>query len=156
MRYVYDLCIGLIIYFSLKCIREKSKAVKAGVLFLLALMLIVLPGYKGYSEGLMPGMIIDYCLVAVMAILLFVCDSRLGKIFTGLEMLNRPFDRPRAADQEDFMNTRLGKIMTVTCIILVIYMIISMFCIYKLNTKINTLYNSMQSSTVSEGSAKDK
>lgn len=47
-------------------------------------------------------------------------------------------------EEEDFMKTKQGKILTIVCILLVIYMIASAFCIYRLNAKINSLYNITQ------------
>ncbi len=47
-------------------------------------------------------------------------------------------------DEEDFMKTKLGKIMTVLCVLLVIYMFVSAFCIYRLNAKINSVYTITQ------------
>ena len=42
-------------------------------------------------------------------------------------------------DEEDFMNTKKGKIVMVLVILLIIYSIISTACIYRLNQKINSM-----------------
>ena len=44
-----------------------------------------------------------------------------------------------ASLEEDFMNTKLGKIVTIVVAVLVIYAIASTLCIFRLNQKINSM-----------------
>lgn len=162
MRFVFDICLGLVIYFTVIGIKPKTIPVKIGACLMLGLMLVLLPGYTVFSkpqEQWVAALTLDYSLVVVSVILICVIYNRLKDGFIDWDSINRPFvvrEMDNTQNQEDFMNTKLGKIMTLMCVILVIYMFVSAFCIYKLNTKINTLYNTIQTNDVNQESAKDK
>lgn len=65
--------------------------------------------------------------------------------WTGLtEKLGKLLEEDESGSEDDFMNSKKGKIVTVVCILMVIYMIASSFAIYKLNAKINSVYEITQ------------
>lgn len=72
-----------------------------------------------------------------------ICYFAYSKFFTKSSLYKLMILEKESSEKElledDFMSTRKGKIVTVIVAVLVVYAIVSTFCILKLNSKINSM-----------------
>lgn len=148
MSIISDIVLGIGLAFMLRYLPLKGWLKRVGIIVISAAALGLLPmkaAFLGPADGFDTQlMLVDYgvcILVAAAGVLLWDKGAK------AVCSLNRDYVRQSIADiedEEDFMKTKLGKLMTAVCILLVIYMFVSAFCIYKLNTKLNSLYQITQ------------
>lgn len=129
----------------------------AGILFGIILSLIVL-NIKGFDKKLILGIVV-ILLLCVYALSIYVEAENIPVLLIGIavgvvaclmyrfvlkdtklfKLLSAEGSGDAAHSEEDFMNTRLGKIVTIIVAVLVIYAIASTLCIFRLNQKINSM-----------------
>ena len=136
--------------------REKLKIAspEGGAAILLFLICLILAWVYFFSaEEEMTGVLrLCLSLVAFIVFCIIFKTKKAGRLWERLNegSLSDIFgslmreDLETQEPEEDYMKTKQGKIMTVICILLVIYMFFSAFCIYRLNAKINSLYEITQ------------
>lgn len=151
MNYFLEISLGLYLGLILKTIDKGNRIKKTGTIILTMLIVILLPiyaGFNGAEETIdIKTLVIAYLLCVTGVILSEAALKYRAAAVKTLEKLDRPFIFNEASamdDEEDYMKTRYGKIMTAVCILLVIYMFASAFCMYRLNQKINSVYEITQ------------
>lgn len=142
MHLVTDVCLAFVICWAIRQLKEKKIAERIAALVLGALLLLLVMVYSGNYA-------VDYGVMALSFVIFLITYDILLSAFSKvyhltLEVSEKNSDLLCDSDNEDFMKTKQGKILTVVCIILVIYMIFSSVAIYKLNAKINSVYEITQ------------
>jgi len=143
MNILIDICLGLFLAWAFNNLRSKTKYEKIVAAFIMiATILLVITTQKDVN------IVLHFALMAGGIFIFFLLERLCGDVLTGIwNKLNKPLEIKdgQIDDEEDFMKTKQGKILSVICIILVIYMVISAVGIYKLNSKINSVYETVQS-----------
>ena len=117
----------------------------------LVLVLVLLPMY-GAQDAL--HIAVSYIFLAVSAVTALAFKDRIATLYNAMEKACREAEKEDTAkrekapakedeeltEEEEEEMKKQQKIITVLCVVLILYMIVSTFCIYRLNNKINTLY----------------
>lgn len=148
------MCLGLFAAWLFRGLAEKTIYEKLAAAVLFCLMLILLPSdiiLKSDAEGIIISQLaIRYVVFLAAFVIEIIFGTRIAGAFSALQGFNeRIFSKTNARaaaddEDEDFMKTKYGKIVMAVCILLVIYMFASAVCIFKLNQKINTVYEITQ------------
>lgn len=162
MNIVIDICLGIVL--ACAAISLKGRKLYEKIIAIAVMVIMLILHFAGISEVTEEGSF-DMMMLAVhygIVAALFVSGLVIGIGFPGVRekavglwmgLSKEPEEDEAGAkesadesidDEEDFMKTKLGRIMTVLCVLLVIYMFVSAFCIYRLNAKINSVYNITQ------------
>lgn len=147
-----DICIGV---FAVWVIRNLSKDLLINriiKIFMLILLLALVCVYTREGDVVYAYLAVNYMVILLVACAdYFVYDRAVALVQEITLRINKPIAISVAADskdfefdEEDFMKTKLGKILIVVCVLLVVYMFVSAACIYKLNEKINSVYEITQ------------
>lgn len=142
MNILVDICLGLFLAWAFKNLRKKTKyeRIVSACIFIVTILFVVITQMD-------VGVLIHLGIVILFFALYMLAMPHVEKPFTMIwNKINKPIEiKEEQLDlEEDFMKTKQGKILTVVCIILVIYMVISAVGIYKLNSKINSVYETVQ------------
>lgn len=148
MSILIDICLGLLLAWAFKSLKGSRKGIAAGaVISMISCVMLFMLFYADINAdvNLEAGGIFFHALIMLAVLLLyFIFGKRIAEAIRTFENNDAPDAKEDSFDEEDYMKTRNGKIMLIICIILVIYMIASAFCIYKLNQKVNSIYEITQ------------
>lgn len=125
------LLISLALYYFIKELKNINLSQRiVGIVFIL----LALYSCSLYFTDQSSWICVLIGVIAGLILRVYFVRTRLHTLF-----LNAFSNNAECIEEEDFMNTKKGKIVTVLVIGLVIYAIISTACIYKLNQKINSM-----------------
>lgn len=156
MNYFLKISLGLFLALIFKGIKQRDVHTKAAALVMVLLMVIMLPMQAAFNSAEetidIKTLVIEYILMIAGVIVGLAFEKYCLHIKEWLLRYDRPFRSLNIFEnqcfegesEEDYMKTKYGKIMTIICILLVIYMFVSAFCMYKLNQKINSVYTITQ------------
>ncbi len=148
MNYLIPLAAGFFTAIFVTGFSKLSKIEKVLFSVMTMLMLVLFPMLKG-TDSIYKAAAGFLCFFAAL-ITGLVFRKQFTKLYSRL--MNRPGARKATqndpgehkedplTDEEEEEMKKQQKIITVLCVVLILYMIISTFCICKLNSKINTLY----------------
>ena len=154
MTYLIPIAAGFFGAYIIACLKDTGKKEKILSVICLVLILVLLAMY-GKQDTLHIAISYVFLIISMVSALLFK-----GRLVTLYEALKEACaikasekekasekDKTPVRNEEDLTEEeeeemkKQQKIITVLCVVLILYMIVSTFCIYRLNSKINTLYD---------------